>query len=276
MKSNDGFEMQVLVFCAFLISLCLVGFIIYFIFLYQRKQIQNKVTQDSLRSLFKQELLKTQIEVQEETLNHISREIHDNITQVLSFVKLNLALTGKLTEQDKADKIKESRELVAQTIYDLRDLSKSLSFEHISAKGLVKTIQLEAERINKSGIIAVRFSVAGDVYSLGEQHELLLFRIFQESVNNTLKHANAKHLNISLQYSNQMFNLTVADDGDGFSTDISEDKRGLGLKNIETRAALIGGNVIINSAPGNGCSVTVSLNSLHNLDPDGTHSDSFG
>jgi signal transduction histidine kinase len=89
-----------------LISLCLVGFIIYFIYLYQQKrQIQNKVTnKDSLRSLFNQELLKTQIEVQEETLNHISREIHDNITQVLSFVKLNLALTGKLTEQDKADK----------------------------------------------------------------------------------------------------------------------------------------------------------------------------
>ncbi|WP_246229732.1 sensor histidine kinase [Mucilaginibacter humi] len=79
-----------------------------------------------------------------------------------------------------------------------------------------------------------------------------------------------------MQYSDQMFNLTVADDGDGFSTDVFEDKRGLGLKNIETRAALIGGTVSINSTPGKGCSIAVSLNSLNNLQPDGTYSDSFG
>jgi signal transduction histidine kinase len=273
---DDKTEVYIVYIAALVLFSFLVGFIIYFISLYQKRQIQNKNQQEQLQAAFDQELLKTQIEVQEETLNHISREIHDNITQVLSFVKLNLALTGKLTEQDKAIKIKESRELIAQTIYDLRDLSKSLSFEHISAQGLVKTIQLEAERINKSGIIAVNFSVAGDEYSLGGQHELLLFRIFQESVNNTLKYANAKHLNISLQYSNQMFNLTVADDGDGFSTEIFEGKRGLGLKNIETRAALIGGTVSINSKPGSGCSIAVSLNSLNNLNPDGTHSDSFG
>ncbi len=239
----------------------------------KKKYIEEKA---QMKAAFESELLKTRFEIQEQTLNHISREIHDNITQVLSFVKLNLALTDKFTEQDKVEKIKESRELIAQTIYDLRDLSKSLSFEHIRAKGLGKIIELEAERLNKSGIIAVDLSVAGDVYSLGEQHELLLFRIFQESVNNTLKHANAKHLNISLQYSNQMFNLTVADDGDGFSMEVFEEKRGLGLKNIETRAALIGGTVSINSTPGNGCTITVSLNSLNNLKPDGTHSDSFG
>lgn len=250
--------------------------IVIYISKYSRRKKKHIEEKTQMKAAFESELLKTRFEIQEQTLNHISREIHDNITQVLSFVKLNLALTGKLTEQDKSDKIKESRELIAQTIHDLRDLSKSLSFEHISAKGLIKTIELEAERLNKSGIIAVSFSVGGDVYSLGEQPELLLFRIFQESVNNTLKHANAKHLIISLQYSDQMFNLTVADDGDGFSTDVFEDKRGLGLKNIETRAALIGGTVSINSTPGNGCSIAVSLNSLNNLQPDGTHSDSFG
>ncbi|MES2377022.1 MAG: sensor histidine kinase [Bacteroidota bacterium] len=250
--------------------------IVIYISKYSRRKKKHIEEKAQMKAAFESELLKTRFEIQEETLNHISREIHDNITQVLSFVKLNLALTGKLTEEDKAAKIKESRELIAQTIYDLRDLSKSLSFEHISAKGLVKTIEMEAERINKSGIIAVSFSVAGSIYDLGEQPELLLFRIFQESVNNTLKHANAKHVSISLQYSDQMFNLTVADDGDGFSTEVLGGKRGLGLKNIETRAALIGGTVIINSTPGNGCSIAVNLKPLNNLNPDGTHSDSFG
>jgi signal transduction histidine kinase len=273
---DDKTEVYLVYIAACMLFSCLAGFIIYFISLYQKRQIQNKNQQEQLQAAFNQELLKTQIEVQEQTLNYISSEIHDNITQVLSFVKLNLGLTDKLNEKDKAGKIKESRELIAQTIYDLRGLSKSLSFEHISAKGLANTIEIEAERINKSGIISVDYSVDGDVYRLGEQHELLLFRIFQESVNNALKHANAKRLNVSLQYSDQMFNLTVADDGDGFSIEVLGDKRGLGLKNIETRAALIGGVVVIDSAPGKGCSITVSLKPLNNLNPDGTHSDSLG
>jgi signal transduction histidine kinase len=266
---------QIIILSTFIFLLAPLSIVIY-ISIYSRRKKKHIEEKAQLKAAFESELLKTRFEIQEETLNHISREIHDNITQVLSFVKLNLALTGKHTEQDKADKIKESRELVAQAIYDLRDLSKSLSFEHISAKGLVKTVELEVERINKSGIIAVNLSIVGNVYRLDEQHELLLFRIVQESVNNTLKHANAKHLHISLQYSEQMFNLTVADDGDGFSTVGFEGKRGLGLRNIETRAALIGGIVIINSTPGNGCSIAVSLKPLNNLNPDGTYSNSLG
>jgi len=97
-------------------------------------------------------------------------------------------------------KILESRELVAQTIHDLRNLSKSLSFEHISRLGLIKTVNFEVERINNSGLIDVTLTINGDTYSLGEQRELVLFRIFQEALNNTLKHAGAKHLKIVLQY----------------------------------------------------------------------------
>ncbi|NNU33557.1 hypothetical protein HK413_04300 [Mucilaginibacter sp. S1162] len=96
--------------------------------------------------------------------------------------------------------------MIAQTIYDLRDLSKSLSFEHIRAKGLVKTIELEAERINKSGIIAVSFSVAGDEYNLGGQHELLLFRIFQSRLTIRL---NMLTLNISLSVCNILIKCLI-------------------------------------------------------------------
>ena len=266
---------QIIILSTFIFLLAPLSIVIY-ISIYSRRKKRHIEEKAQLKAAFESELLKTKVEMQEETLNHISSEIHDNITQVLSFVKLNLGLTNKLNEKDKAEKIKESRELVAQTIHDLRHLSKSLSFEHISAKGLAGTIEIEAERINKSGIISVGFAVNGDVYRLGEQRELLLFRIFQESVNNALKHANAKQLNVSLQYSDQMFNLTVADDGDGFSIDDLGDKRWLGLKNIETRAALIGGTVIIDSAPGKGCSITVYLKPLNNLNPDGTYSDSLG
>src|ERR1700750_1824105 len=167
----------------------LVCSVVYFVVLYRNRQLRNKKEQEELHAAFHQELLKTQLEVQEQTLNYISTEIHDNITQVLSFVKLTLANIASSSEGEKKSKIDESRQLVAQTISDLRDLSKSLSFEHIASLGLVQTIEIEVDRINKSGLLNAQIQIDGASYSLGDQRELVLFRIFQEALNNTLKHA---------------------------------------------------------------------------------------
>jgi signal transduction histidine kinase len=126
-------------------TILLLGiFIISFLFLYQRKRNMHIVEHDQLRSAFSQEILTTQIEVQEQTLNYISQELHDNIGQVLSFVKLNLGTTATMDdEQKKQRKINESRDLLAQVITDLRDLSKSLSFQQISQYGLTKAMMIE-------------------------------------------------------------------------------------------------------------------------------------
>ena len=241
----------------------LVCSITYFIVLYRNKQLENQKKQEKLQSDFHQELLKTQLEVQEQTLSYISTEIHDNITQVLSFVKLTLANLASGTEGEKKAKINETRELVAQTITDLRDLSKSLSFEHIASLGLVQTIETEVERINKSGLLDVSFELDGNTYSLGDQHELVIFRIFQETLNNTLKHSGAKQLKIMLRYHPDLFNLTLEDDGSGFSVETLDNKLGSGLKNIENRAAMIGGAATIESTPGKGCRVSVTINTLN-------------
>ncbi|MDB5144416.1 MAG: sensor histidine kinase [Mucilaginibacter sp.] len=237
----------------------ITGFIVYFVVLYRNKQAINKQEQEQLQAAFKQELLKTQLEVQEQTLNYISTEIHDNITQVLSFVKLTLANVASGTEGEKKTKINETRELVAQTITDLRDLSKSLSFEHIASLGLVQTIETEVERINKSGLLHASLELDGTAYSLDGQHELVLFRIFQESLNNTLKHSGAKYFKIVLRYHSDFFNLSLEDDGSGFSVQVLDNKLGSGLKNIKNRAAMIGGAATIESSPGKGCRIKITL-----------------
>ena len=271
-------DQVILIVIAGTIMLLLLGmFIISFLFFYQKKRNNHIAQQKQLQSDFQNELLKTQIEVQEQTLGYISEEIHDNITQVLSFVKLNLAMARNLDPDQTRQKLDESRELISQTIDDLRDLSKSLSFEHIALMGFIKTIDTEIERINKSGLINITRTIDGEVYPLGEQKELVLFRIFQEVLNNTLKHAGAGHLKINLQYHSELFNLTLEDDGSGFSVEVLSKKGGSGLRNIENRAALIGGTAVVNSSPGKGCCVTVTLNPVKLLlDPDGNHTSRFG
>jgi len=272
---NDE-EIRFAVLSATLLFAAVIGFIIYFVILYRNRQVKNKQEQDEREIAFRQELLQTQIEIQEQTLEYISKEIHDNITQVLSFVKLSLASVSNTLEDSKKAKINESRELVAQTITDLRDLSKSLSFEHIAQIGLVKTIEKEVEKINKSDFIKISLLTEGQIYSLGEQRELVLFRIYQEAINNALKYAGAKHFKISLQYQADLFNLTLEDDGAGFSPDLLNNKNGSGLRNMENRAVLIGGKAIIDSKPGNGCRINVSLNPFKQLYTDGgPHPNSF-
>lgn len=251
-------DIKELIIITTLIFLIAPAFVIVYIYIYNQRKKRHIEEKEHLKTTFQQELLKTQLEVQEQTLTEISREIHDNITQVLSFVKLSLGMIDEANDTTKS-KITESRELVAQTINDLRNLSKSMSFEHIAQLGLVKTLEIEAVRVNNSGIIGVEILIEGEPYPLGEERELVLFRIFQEALNNTLKHSGAKLLKINLQYSELLFNLTLEDDGAGFMPGLTNGSAGAGLKNMQSRAALIGAIARINSSPGNGCTVMVAL-----------------
>ncbi|HWD87102.1 MAG TPA: ATP-binding protein [Mucilaginibacter sp.] len=264
---ND--DIRFIVVLAALLFAVVIGFIVYFVILYRNRQLKNKQEQEEREAAYRQELLQTQVEIQEQTLENVSKEIHDNITQVLSFVKLSLGSVGNSLDDVKKAKITESRELVAQTITDLRDLSKSLSFEHIAQIGLKKTIEKEVDRINKSGLVEVSLLTEGQSFSLGEQRELVLFRILQEGINNALKYAGAKHFKISLQYQPDLFNLTLEDDGSGFSMDLLNNQSGSGLRNMQNRAVLIGGEATIKSDPGAGCRISVTLNPFKHIYSDG-------
>ncbi len=238
-----------------------VLFILTILFIYQRKTFEHREKVTLIEQNRKQEILKAQIEVQDQTLSYVSREIHDNIGQVLSFIKLSLGTAGKDAGTTR-EKINESRELLSQVISDLRDLSKSLSFDGIKATGLINTITFELERINKSGLLNAIIAVTGEPYTLDEQRELVLFRIVQEAVNNALKHANAQELTVLLSYSPNQFLLEINDNGDGFYTGILEKPIGSGLKNIQNRALLIGAEADISSTPGHGSIIKITLDPL--------------
>ncbi|MCD8741410.1 histidine kinase [Mucilaginibacter roseus] len=246
------------------ILLLLMGiFIVGFMFFYQRKHNAYVTERSLMRLQFNEEMLKAQVEVQEQTLNHISREIHDNIGQVLSFVKLSLSSLKTLDDEQRHKKIDDNRELIAQAISDLRDLSKSLSFERIKAIGLKDSVAAELERIDKSGLIHTALNIQGEPYTLGAERELVLFRIFQEAINNSLKYSRAQNLSIGLNYTPNLFILDIEDDGEGFLlSEKLNDSSGSGLKNIGNRAAIIGGHAKLESKPGNGCSIQITLDPL--------------
>ena len=150
-------------------------FISFLVLAWQRRK-KLQLEKDQMKMHFDQELLRTQLEIQEQTLKTISEEIHDNIGQALSLAKLKLN-TLKYDQPDLlAEKINDSRELVSKAIRDLRDLSRSLNTDSIASMGLVRAIELELELFRKSGFQTTLYT-EGEIRKMEPQQELILFRI---------------------------------------------------------------------------------------------------
>ena len=205
-----------------------------------------------MKSQFQQELLQTQLEIQEQTLKTISEEIHDNVGQVLSLAKLNLNTFENNSEQ----KLQDTRQLISKAINDLRDLSRSMHGDRIAELGLQQSIADELQILQNSGEFETHLKIIGEAYKLLPQKEMVLFRIVQEALNNCIKYSKAKNITVNLDYDKENFSLSVMDDGIGFDTHA---RTGIGLKSMQNRAALIGGEFSIQSAIENGTAITIIL-----------------
>jgi two-component system, NarL family, sensor kinase len=217
----------------------------------------------TMESNFQQEILRTQLEIQEQTLKNISQEIHDNIGQVLSLAKLNLATIDVSKALRLQEKIDESKNLIGKVIQDLRDLAKSLNTDYVVQLGLARSIEYELELINKTDIFKTSFKISGSVLKLEKQNELVIFRIVQETLNNIIKHSGATEITVLLDYKPEMFQLSIKDNGQGFNLeDLSEKNKypsGLGIRNMQNRAELIHAQFEISTDSGMGTCTSLKL-----------------
>lgn len=255
-------DIVVLIFGGSVLLVSLALFIISFLFYYQRRQLKNIKEKQVMQSQFSQTLLQTQLEIQEQTLKNISQEIHDNVGQVLTLAKLNLATTS-VAEEAANDKIKTSQQLIGKAIQDLRDLSRSLNTDYVEEMGLVRSIEYELELLHKTGSIDTELNIEGRIVKFDKQKELILFRIVQETIHNIMKHADAKKITAAVHFTSDAMQIVIKDNGKGFDlsplNDAGNQSFGLGLRNMNSRATLIGALFSVNSTIGNGTEVVLRL-----------------
>jgi two-component system, NarL family, sensor kinase len=234
-----------------------MSFFIVFVFMHNRgKQRQSEQDKEKMRSDFAQELLKAQLEIQEQAFRTISQEIHDNIGQLLSIAKMNLGTVNYSKEKELRLKIDDSKELVGQAIRDLRDISYTLHPEAVIGKGLQGSVEYELEVLIRTGSFEVIYTLEGTATRFPANEELILFRIFQEALNNAIRHGGGNILEVLLNYAPEEFSMSVKDNGQGFTPGVTPEK-GLGLRSMRNRAELIGATVTIDACPGKGCTVLV-------------------
>ncbi len=241
-----------------LLILFLVGFITMIIYRYKQKQNAYYKDIEELKIVYENALLQSQLEMQEQTFQNISREIHDNIGQKLTLAKLHLNTLDFSDSIIAAQKANDSVELIGEAINDLSDISRSMSSEIVLNNGLVKALEFETSQLQKSGLYTISLAVTGNVIFLDANKELVLFRIVQEALNNIIKHAAASNINIQLHYNAATVNLDIDDNGKGFACEQSSEL-GTGLINMKKRANTLNGKCIINSEPGTGTTIKIEI-----------------
>lgn len=255
-------EVAIVIITTTILLLFLVGFIVIMLILNQKSRLAQVQELRLMKEKYEQELLRTQLEIQENIFGNLSQEIHDNIGQSLTFVSLSLLTVPVENGSEAHLYIEESRKMLQKAIAELRDLSKGLQTERITEIGLAKSIEFELQRLERTNLYKTSFNFTDVRNLMDHQTETILFRIVQEMLNNIVKHARASELEVSLTHDYETIVLEIRDNGIGFDPGAllgKEHSKGLGLRNIRKRATLIGGTCIINSIKNSGTTIRITI-----------------
>lgn len=197
------------------------------------------------------------IRTQETERSQIGQELHDNINQVLT--------TIKLYNEMLRDGLGNPGELVSKSVYhlqkcidEIRSISKRLSAPTIGRISLTDSIKELVDSINITQKMEVNFSMANpDQLPISQELHLAIYRIVQEKLNNIIKYADATHVSIRIDIKEKVFHLVIRDNGRGF--DVNEVSDGIGITNMRTRAENLNGTFFIDSSPGKGCVLDVKI-----------------
>lgn len=244
------------------LAVVLIAFIIIVIILYRRSQLKFQIEKQALH----QALLQSEVEIREQTLLNISRDLHDNFGQIASLIKINLnLLSGELSASDQGH-ISESKDLLKKLIGDIRELSSSLSEETLAKQGLPKMIEADLQRVSRSGALKVHLNLDYQNSKIDAKASVFLYRMFQELLNNALKHAKAENIFVELISSDSQLKLLFKDDGKGIEQEkLLNQKHGFsgnGLLNLQERCKIIGANYQLRTAPKEGTEIEILLNYL--------------
>ncbi len=259
MPDNQYKEVLIVIVACIVLFLVLGGIILLFLFLYQKRKFFQRQQLTEMEKEYNEQLLSTQLEIQEQTFNHISQEIHDNVGQILSLAKVQINIMNESEDLNK-EMLDEVKQNISKALTDLRDIAKSLSSERIRSMSIVSAVTIETERINKSGIIYAEVSCSGEERKMDDHKKQILFRIVQECLQNIIKHAQASEVNLKFNYMPEGLDVCVEDNGKGFDVNKAmSNNLGLGLSNIKNRASLIGGALAIESTLNEGTTVNISI-----------------
>jgi len=254
-------ELKIFVVIINLILLVFIGGIIIFFLKYQQRKLISEKEKALLNQQHAQEMLHARLEVQQQTMQDIGREIHDNVGQLLTVASIS---AYQVAYDDVCpavnDRISGVGQLIDRCLSELRSLSRNLTDEVAEMADLVSLIEGECERINELHVCLISCTCNDAGFTLSNVTKNFIHRIVQEFIQNSLKHAECANINIEFTYGNEGLRTRIRDDGKGFDVEApASADSGIGLVNMRKRAELMGAEYAMQSAPGQGTTLEMFI-----------------
>ena len=223
------------------------------------KLILSVASDISVRQETERKVLNAVIEAEENERKRFATDLHDSIGPLLSSINLYLSALSKSKLNERNEQIiSSSREIVNETLINIKEISNNLSPHVLNDFGLVNAINSFISKINLSKTINITLDSKNLEERINQQIEVVIYRVITELINNTIKHAEANNIQISLSRENNSLNLIYIDDGKGFDPDeINSESTGMGLYNILSRIKSLNGSHNIQSNPETGGMIAV-------------------
>lgn len=235
--------------------------IILFVFKYQRRMLQHQEHLRQLQEAKQRQLLDATIQAQEEERRRVAQDLHDEVGAMLALVKLNVHMLTAQSENKEAGQ--QVKMLLDDVMGSVRQISHNLMPVILDKMGLPKALESMRRTIPAAAGVEMKLNCNHPDKRVEPKTELFLYRVVQELLNNTLKHAQASEVQVNLQFSYKDLQLTYEDNGKGFDYESLEKKPGtnggLGLMNLQARLELLNGRFDLFSARNSGTKATISV-----------------
>ena len=241
-SAQEGLTIEVIIISMAIVFIFALVVILFFV-VYQRRLLKQENIQREKELSYQKELLQASIQGQEQERLRIAKDLHDDVGTMLTTAKVYFEQFSTKNDTESRDKLTtKMNELLGGTIQSVREISHDLRPVILEKLGLDEAIKSLSETINESGEIRIEYAKDG-AFNLSKEQSINLYRIIQELVTNSLKHAQAERVNIQIRVQNKTLFLNYKDNGIGINFDEIHRKKGLGLKNIESRLSLILGEI---------------------------------
>jgi signal transduction histidine kinase len=249
-------EIKIFIILSGIIVLIFVIGIILFVFQFRNRKILYQKEKAAIEKQYKLDMLNMQLESQQQTMQHIGTEIHDNVGQKLTLASLySRQISAGATNLD--EKIGAISKIIDESLTELRQLSKTLTNPAIANANLGDLLHEEATKINASGICHLAIITPGNEVVLEQTQKNILFRLLQEFIQNSLKHSGCRKIMITIQNIDNNLKIEAVDDGKGFDTD--SPSGGIGIQNMKRRAEQLHASFELKSELKKGTSLNVQL-----------------
>ncbi|QHI38329.1 Oxygen sensor histidine kinase NreB [Kordia antarctica] len=244
-ESETTITLQIIIIGMIMLFVLALAVILFFI-IYQKRLLAQQKKHQEIAAEYQRELLGVAIESQEKERTRIGKELHDDVGALLTTTKLYLSqVSPELSAEELTKTTEKMRSLFDAMIQGVRNISQDLRPVILEKLGLIEAVENLVQTVNDVGTINATFNDFS-TSAIAKADELNVYRIMQELINNTLKHAMASNISIAFSNEGTALKITYKDDGIGLQQEYLNQK-GIGLRNIESRLSVLAGTIHFNA-----------------------------